>query len=113
MFMGVNEVRVVMIEEEPWFVAKDVCNILGIDTNHVRETVGNKRFKYLNLRSTEVWNGRGHAPLLVNESGLYKLIMRSDKPEAEKFQNWIADEVLPSIRKHGAYMTPQMPEPWS
>lgn len=90
---------------EPWFVAKDVCDILGIDTNHLREALDDDEIT--NLRNSEVWNQPGRAPLIISEPGLYKLIMRSRKPEAKEFQRWVTHEVLPSIRKHGAYMTQQ------
>lgn len=90
---------------EPWFVAKDACDILGIDTNHLREALDDDEIT--NLRNSEVWNQPGRAPLIISEPGLYKLIMRSRKPEAKEFQRWVTHEVLPSIRKHGAYMTQQ------
>lgn len=88
---------------EPWFVAKDVCSILGIDTNHLREALDDDEIT--NLRNSEVWNQPGRAPLIISEPGLYKLIMRSRKPEAKEFQRWVTHEVLPSIRKHGIYAT--------
>lgn len=90
---------------EPWFVAKDACDILGNDTNHLREALDDDEIT--NLRNSEVWNQPGRAPLIISEPGLYKLIMRSRKPEAKEFQRWVPHEVLPSIRKHGAYMTQQ------
>lgn len=90
---------------EPWFVAKDVCDILGIDTNHLREALDDDEIT--NLRNSEVWNQPGRAPLIISEPGLYTLIMRSRKPEAKEFQRWVTHEVLPSIREHGAYMTQQ------
>ena len=90
---------------EPWFVAKDACDILGVDTNHLREALDDDEIT--NLRNSEVWNQPGRAPLIISEPGLYKLIMRSRKPEAKEFQRWVTHEVLPSIRKHGAYMTQQ------
>lgn len=81
---------------EPWFVAKDVCDILGIDTNHLREALDDDEIT--NLRNSEVWNQSGRAPLIISEPGLYKLIMRSRKPEAKEFQRWITHDVLPTIR---------------
>lgn len=90
---------------DPWFIAKDACDILGIDTNHLREALDDDEIT--NLRNSEVWNQPGRAPLIISEPGLYKLIMRSRKPEAKEFQRWVTHEVLPSIRKHGAYMTQQ------
>lgn len=88
---------------EPWFVAKDVCDILGIDTNHLREALDDDEIT--NLRNSEVWNQPGRAPLIISEPGLYKLIMRSRKTEAKEFQRWVTHEVLPTIRKHGIYAT--------
>ena len=105
-FADANEVRVVMRNNEPWFVAKDVCKILGTRTDHVRQIAGNKRVATINPHLVGD-NGRGHGKniLIVNESGLYSLVIKSEKPDAVKFQNWIVDDVLPSIRKHGVYMT--------
>lgn len=87
---------------EPWFVAKDACDILGIDTNHLREALDDDEIT--NLRNSEVWNQPGRAPLIISEPGLYKLIMRSRKPEAKEFQRWMTHEVLPQIRRTGGYI---------
>ena len=84
---------------EPWFVAKDVCDALGIATNHLREDGrGLDEDEVLSLPN---WEGKGSAPLIVSEPGFYKLVMRSRKPEAKAFQRWVTHEVLPSIRKRG------------
>lgn len=104
-FANANEVRVVMRNNEPWFVAKDVCEILGTRTSDVRKTVGNKRVTTLNVDSIHIGNHGGKDILLVNEAGLYKLVLAGRKKEAVKFQDWIVEDVLPSIRKHGVYMT--------
>lgn len=104
-FANANEVRVVMRNNEPWFVAKDVCDILGTRTSDVRKTVGNKRVTTLNVDSIHIGNHGGKDAILVNEAGLYKLVLAGRKKEAVKFQDWVVEEVLPSIRKHGAYMT--------
>ena len=103
-FADANEVRVVMRNDEPWFVAKDVCEILGTRTDNVRQIVGNKRVMSIDPYTIGVL-GNGKSQLIVSESGLYKLIMASRKKEAVKFQDWVTDDVLPTIRKHGAYMT--------
>ena len=105
-FANANEVRAVMRNNEPWFVAKDVCKILGTRTDNVRQIVGNKRVATINPYIVGD-NGRGHGKdiLLVNEAGLYKLVLAGRKKEAVKFQDWVVEEVLPSIRKHGVYMT--------
>lgn len=101
-----NPVRTLTDEDgEPWFIAKDACDILNIDTNHLRDALDEDEIT--NLRNSEVWNQPGRAPLIISEPGLYKLIMRSHKPEAKEFQRWVTHEVLPSIRRHGAYMTQQ------
>lgn len=104
-FADANEVRVVMQNGEPWFVAKDVCEILGTRTDNVRQIVGNKRVMSVNPYTIGVGNHGGRDILLVNEAGIYKLVLAGRKKEAVKFQDWVVDEVLPSIRKHGVYMT--------
>ncbi len=105
-FNGTAPVRVISGEDgEPWFVAKDVCDILGIATNHLREE--GRGLDSDEVASLPNWEGKGSAPLIINEPGLYKLIMRSRKPEAREFQRWVTHEVLPSIRKHGGYMLGQ------
>ena len=103
-FANANEVRVVMRNNEPWFVAKDVCDILGTRTDTVRQIVGNKRVMSIDPNTIGVL-GNGKSQLIVNEAGLYKLVLVGRKKEAVKFQDWVVEEVLPSIRKHGAYMT--------
>lgn len=88
---------------DPWFVAKDACNILGIDTNHLSESLDPDEMN--TLRITE-GNTRGNPnKTIISEPGLYRLVMRSRKPEAKEFQRWVTHEVLPSIRKHGIYAT--------
>jgi prophage antirepressor-like protein len=94
-------VRTVMIKGEPWFVAGDVCKILGIENG--RDAIS--RIKNVNVGSTDVENSRGQLrkTKIVNESGLYRLIFQSRKPEAERFTDWVTGEVLPQIRKTGRY----------
>ncbi len=101
-----NEVRTIQKDGEPWFVLKDVCGILGMDTSQLKKVADRleEDEKDRNLIPTlggsqEMW--------VINESGLYNVILRSDKPEAKPFRKWVTSEVLPSIRKHGAYMTPE------
>lgn len=90
---------------EPWFVAKDVCDILGIDTNHLSESLDSDEMN--TLRITE-GNVRGNPnKIIISEPGLYRLVMKSRKPEAKEFQRWVTHEVLPQIRKHGGYMVGQ------
>lgn len=91
---------------EQWFVAKEVCDVLGIDTNHVKESLDEDEVS--NLRITEVGPKQGgRAPLVITEAGFYKLVMKSRKPNAKAFQRWVTHDVLPTIRKHGMYATPQ------
>jgi anti-repressor protein len=94
-----NEVRTVMQNNEAWFVAKDVCEILEIQnvTQALQRLEENERSMF-NI-------GRQGKANIVNESGLYELIFASRKNEAKTFKKWVKQEVLPSIRKHGAYMT--------
>jgi anti-repressor protein len=94
----------VMTDEngDPWFLGKDACDILNIDTNHLRDALDEDEIT--NLRIREVWNQPGRAPLIISEPGLYKLIMRSRRQEAKEFQRWVTHEVLPQIRKTGGYI---------
>jgi anti-repressor protein len=99
-----TEVRTLERDGETWWVAKDVCDILGIE--NARDAIAN--FPE-NERST-VAISDGTSPLggnpnvnIVNEQGLYRLVFKSRKPEAERFKTWVFTEVLPSIRKKGYY----------
>lgn len=89
----------------PWFIAKDVCDILGL-TNTSEALRSLDEDEKSNLSNSDVAQG-GRPPLIISEAGLYKLIIRSRKPIAKDFQRWLTHEVLPSIRRHGAYMTEQ------
>lgn len=95
--------------EEPWFVAKDVCDILGMSNPSMAVTALDKdevaQIDPKDYLGSE--NRSNQAVNIVSEPGLYKLIMRSRKPEAKEFQRWVTHEVLPSIRKHGGYMAGQ------
>ena len=97
-----GSIRALALNDEPWFVAKDVCDAFGIATNHLRESGrGLDDDEVMNLPN---WEIGGKAPLIVSEPGFYKLVMRSRKPEAKAFQRWVTHEVLPSIRRDGAYV---------
>lgn len=100
-----SEVRTVELNGEPWFVLKDVCAVLGI-SNH-KMTAQRLDADEVSLTDLTDSMGRQQETTVINESGLYNVILRSDKPEAKPFRKWVTSEVLPSIRKHGAYMTPQ------
>lgn len=100
-----GEIRTMTIGNEPWFVGKDVTGILGYANpskaliDHVDEE------DKLNNESLSSLGQRGG--WLINESGLYSLILSSKLPKAKEFKRWVTSEVLPAIRKHGAYMTEQ------
>lgn len=99
-----NKVRTIQKDGEPWWVLKDICEVLGLSSPH-------KVFDRLD----EDEKGRNQIPThggeqemtVVNESGLYNVILRSDKPEAKPFRKWVTSEVLPSIRKNGGYIANQ------
>ncbi|RSX53973.1 antirepressor [Bifidobacterium goeldii] len=100
-----NQLRALTDEQgEPWFVAKDVCDILEIRTDTVRKILENDEAAKVNPNSIGVAQNGGRSPLIVSEPGLYKLIMRSRKPAAKTFQRWVTHEVLPQIRKTGGYI---------
>lgn len=96
-----GEIRVIEKDGEPWFVAVDVCDILGLSnpTIAVSRLDKDERAKF-NL-------GRQGDSTIVNEPGLYTLILGSRKPEAKAFKRWITHDIIPAIRKYGAYMTPE------
>lgn len=87
---------------EPWFVAKDVCDALGIRTDTVRTTLDEDEVKETNPNTIGVAGGRN--PLIVSEAGLYSLVLKSRKPEAKCFKRWVTHEVLPALRRDGAYV---------
>lgn len=97
---GSNIVRVVSRNNDPWFVANDVCKALGY--SNTSKAIAD------HLDDDERYNeslDRGGSLLLISESGLYALILRSRKPEARKFAKWVTSEVLPTIRKTGSYQS--------
>ncbi|TES48053.1 phage antirepressor KilAC domain-containing protein [Shouchella lehensis] len=106
-----SEIRTVVQDGKPWFVAKDVCEILGITNVSKAVMTLNNKFKTTLTLSYSGTNYKTNA-IAVNEAGLYKLIFKSRKEEAEKFSDWIAEEVLPSIRETGSYSV-QLPHSFS
>lgn len=88
---------------EPWFVAKDICNALGL-ANTTEALRGLDDDEVSNFINSEVAQNGGRAPRIINEPGFYKLVLKSRKPEAKAFQRWVTHEVLPSIRKKGGYI---------
>lgn len=101
---GTLPVNIVDRNNEPWFIAKDICEVLEIAnvTQAVQQLDEDQR-SMLNI-------GRQGEANIINESGLYTLIVRSRKPNAKQFRKWVTSEVLPSIRKHGVYATPDTVE---
>ena len=107
-----GEVRTLQINNEPWFVGKDVAIILGYaDLNQaIRVNVDEEDRVNSKTQSIEYVEFGQRGTWLINESGLYSLILSSKLPGAKKFKRWITSEVLPTIRKHGAYMTDEVLE---
>ena len=97
-----GEVRTTVIDDEPYFSLSDVCRILDIKNSRQAKTRLNDKGVITNDILT---NGGIQKSNFINESNLYKLVFQSRKPEAERFADWVTSEVLPAIRKHGAYMT--------
>lgn len=101
---GDNEIRTIEKEDGIWWVLADVCKALHIgNTSDVYNRLDSDE---KGVDSIDTLGGKQNMNT-VNESGLYNVILRSDKPEAVPFRRWVTHEVLPSIRKHGAYMTPE------
>ena len=96
-FNGQSQVRTVVRDGEPWFVAKDICDILELTnpTMAIESLDDDERSKYSLGRQGEV--------NIINESGLYTLVFKSRKSEAKAFRKWVTSEVLPAIRKTGQY----------
>lgn len=95
-------VRSILIDGDPWFVAADVCKALELEkTNRALSRLDDDE---KGAHSVSTPGGRQRMSI-ISESGLYSLILGSRKPEARAFKRWITHEVIPSIRKHGAYMT--------
>jgi len=99
-----QQIRVEIIDNEAWFVAKDVCEILGLSNSRkavaqLDEDDVTKSYIVDNL-------GKKQEANIISESGLYALIIRSNKPQARAFRKWVTSEVLPQIRRTGKY------EPW-
>ena len=96
-----GQIRTVTKDNEPWFVAKDVCEVL----KHTNTTVAMQMLD--DDERTKLSLGRAGETNFINESGLYTLIIKSNLPNAKKFRKWVTSEVLPSIRKNGGYIAGQ------
>ncbi|WP_283610526.1 phage antirepressor [Faecalispora anaeroviscerum] len=100
-----GQVRTLLIDGEPWFVGRDIAEILKY--SNTRKAIADHvddddKTDGVTIRDSI---GRSQKPIIINESGLYSLILSSKLPAAKKFKRWVTGEVLPSIRKHGAYIT--------
>lgn len=102
-----SKVRTVDVDGEAWFVLKDVCEILRMDTTQLKK-VADRLDEDEKGRTPITTPGGMQETWIVNESGLYHVILRSDKPEATPFRRWVTNDVLPTIRKTGSYMMPKM-----
>lgn len=109
-----QQVRTLLIDEEPYFIGKEVAEVLGYKdlSRAVNQHVDREDRKSLSRKDSgdslhSLWTSDNDwtNKVVINESGLYSLIMASQLPEAKKFKHWVTSEVLPAIRKHGAYMT--------
>lgn len=98
-----NEVRTLKIDDEPYFVGKDVAKILGY--KNTKDALAKHVDVEDKLGSQIATSGQRREMTVINESGLYSLILSSKMPNARKFKHWVTSEVLPAIREHGAYMT--------
>jgi prophage antirepressor-like protein len=104
-YEGASEIRTLDIDGVVWFVGKDVAKLLGYErpTKAVQDHVDKEDINGIPIQDSI---SRMQKTPIINESGLYSLILSSKLPEAKKFKHWIIGEVIPVIRKHGAYITP-------
>ncbi len=111
LFEDEHLVRVVMRDDEPWFVAKDVCKVLDIVWKGSDSTgpLGSLDEDERGIVSADTPGGH-QKMVIISESGLYAFVFRSRKPQAKRFRKWVTSEVLPSIRKTGRYEAPQAPQ---
>lgn len=99
-----GKVRVSVVDGEPMFCLSDVCNVIGISNSRNVKS----RLDIEDVRQMDTLTEGGNQQVtFVTESGLYDVIIRSDSEKAKPFRRWVTTDVLPSIRKHGAYMTPE------
>lgn len=105
-----GDVRVIMQNEQPWFVGKDVASVLGY--GNTRQALAS-HVDIEDKTSVQILDGGSNyksRATIINESGLYSLIMSSKLPSAKQFKHWVTSEILPTIRQHGAYLTPEKVE---
>ena len=103
-----HEVRSLLINSEPWFVGKDVAEILSYSNTRkalIDHVDDEDRMDGVTIRDSI---GRNQKPVLINESGLYSLVLSSKLPSAKKFKRWVTSEVLPALRKTGQYQVKEL-----
>lgn len=100
-----GDIRAVEVDGEPWFVGRDVAQALGY-SNPRKALIDHVDEEDKGVTKCDTLGGAQEVTI-INESGLYSLVLSSKLPGARKFKRWVTSEVLPSIRKHGAYMTPE------
>lgn len=105
------EVRTIVIDNEPWFVGKDVADALGY--SNTRDALSKHVDGEDKLMSQIATSGQNRDMTMVNESGMYSLVFGSKKDEAKKFKKWVTSEVLPSIRKTGSYSVTQVQDSYA
>lgn len=103
-----NEVRTILVNDEPYFVGKDVASVLGY--SNTKDALSRHVDLEDKMGSRITTSGQSREMTIINESGLYSLILKSKLPSAKKFKRWVTSEVLPAIRKHGGYLTPEKVE---
>lgn len=109
-FQESHDVRIQLINGEPWFCLRDVCEVLGLTNS--RKVLSSQVDKDGVTKSYVIDSlGREQEAVFVNEPNLYRVIFRSNKPEAKQFQDWVFNEVLPTIRKTGRYEKQPAAEP--
>lgn len=107
-FQEQHSVRVTVINDDPWFCLADICKVLAVDrTSRLLRDLDEKGLADCHTLT----QGGEQQVKFVNEPNLYRVIFRSNKPEAKAFQDWVFNEVLPTIRKTGRYVAPEAPRP--
>ena len=102
-----SQVRTILIDDQPWFVGKDVCDIL--EMGNPRQVLSRLKDYEKGVQNVDTIGG-SQSMTVISESGLYRLVLTSRKPQAEPFQDWVCQEVIPQIRKTGSYSVNQQPE---
>ena len=103
-----GNIRALAIDNEPWFVAKDVCDALGL--SNVGQAIVGLDDDEKSIVTIDDGTPGNPNKAIISEAGLYSLVLKSRKPEAKGFKRWVTHDVLPAIRKHGIYATPDMAE---